>query len=50
MPAVTRAAPTQSMRSRCRVAGTLAMTIRINATIAIGMLIQKIARQVHCVR
>ena len=50
MPMLIRAAPRQSIRSlRPRVL-IPAITVRTTASTAIGMLIQKIARQVHWVR
>ena len=50
MPSATRAAPRKSIRSGRLVVGILAMTASTNATMATGMLIQKIDRQVHWVR
>ena len=50
MPTVTSTAPVQSIRSLRRIRGIFAITMSTRARTAIGMLIQKIARQVHWVR
>ena len=50
MPVEMIAAPRQSIRSRRRSEWIPAISVTITASTAIGTLIQKIARQVHCVR
>jgi hypothetical protein len=50
IPAATRTAPVQSIASGRRTSVTCARASRISAITAIGMLIQKIDRHVHCDR
>ena len=50
IPTATSPAPGRSMRACWRVEGMRAIAVRTSAMTAIGMLTQKMARHVHCVR